>query len=424
LVAVALLAVLVGLTAPEVRASGPGTEVVVQWNQLLQDTLIVGGGPGAPRYYAMLHVAMFDAVNAIEREFEPYRVRLGRSAGGSPEAAAAQAAHDVLTALIPASTATYDAALLDRIGKRPSWFVRRGASIGARVARDILAWRQNDAWAVPSALPPYSNPPIPGLWQPTPPTSAAATFTHLQNAAPMALLTSTQYLPTPPPSLASEQYAAEFNEVKTIGKSDSADRTELQTETARRWANVGTSTSPFAIWNNIARDVARERALSLIEAARLFALVTVSIHDSIHTSQVSKYVYGRWRPVTAIHEAELDLNPATAPDAGWLPLIPNPPYPAYAGNGASLSAGAARALWLALGTNDIPVRVTWRRTDGLPDVTHHFTSFSQAAEEAAVGRMWGGIHFRSDAVAGLEIGTKVAEFVFANYMVPRRQWDD
>ena len=140
------------------------------------------------------------------------------------------------------------------------------------------------------------------------------------------------------------------------------------------------------------------------------------MHDSLHTSQVSKFVYGRWRPVTAIREAELDLNPETEPDADWLPLLPTPPYPAYAGNAASSSAAAARALGLALGTDDIPVSATWRQTGGLPDVTHHFASFSQAAEEHAISRMWGGIHMRTDAVAGLEIGTKVAEFVFANYM--------
>jgi hypothetical protein len=416
-----MLAALVAPTTPVVRASGSSAaEVLVEWNQLLQDTA-PSIGIGILRHYAMMHVAMFDAVNAIEREFDPYRVRPSRSAGGSPEAAAAQAAHDVLTALIPASTETYDAALVKQIGKRPSQFVSRGASIGARVAAQILAWRKDDGSTVPSPLPPYVNPPIPGLWQPTPPANAAAAFTHLQNAAPMALLTSTQYLPTPPPSLTSEQYATEFNEVKMTGKSDSAVRTELQTEAARMWANVGSTTTVFAVWNNIVRDVVRERALSLVEAARLFALVNVSMHDSIHTSQVSKFVYGRWRPVTAIREAEHDLNPSTEPDADWLPLIPTPPYPAYAGNASSVSAGAARALGLAFGTNDIPIRATWRQTGGLPDITHHFTGFSQAAEETAVGRMWGGIHFRSDAVAGLEIGTRVAEFVFANYMAPRRR---
>jgi hypothetical protein len=414
---VALIIAFVGLTAPVVRATGPRAEVVFEWNQLLQTTL-TAGGPAAPRYYAILHVAIFDAVNAIEREFEPYRVRLRRSAGGSPEAAAAQAAHDVLAALIPDSTAIYDAALAERLGERPSPFVRRGASIGARVARDILAWRQDDGWTV--AAPAYVNPPIPGLWQPVPPANAAALFTHLQAAAPMALLTATQYLPPPPPQLTSERYAADFNEVKAIGKSDSLERTQFQTDTARLWANIGTPTTAFAVWNNITRDVARQQALSLVEAARLFALVNVSIHDSVHTTQVSKYVYGLWRPVTAIRQAEFDFNPSTEPDPDWLALIPTPAYPAYGGNQSAIGAGAARALWLALGTNDMAVTASWRQGGTLPDVTHDFASFWEVAEEEANSRRWGGIHYGFDAVAGQEAGRKVAEFVFANYMVPGR----
>ena len=220
----------------------------------------------------MTHIAMFDAINAIEREFEPYRVRLRPWGGGSPEAAAAQAAHDVLVAINPAATATYDAALARQLGTHPSGFVRRGAALGARVAEEILAWRQNDGWVV-SPFPAYSEPLLPGRWQPTPPNNPTAAFTHLQNAAPMALLTATQYLPPPPPSLTSARYAADLNEVKLIGKSDSATRTSEQTAIARLWAGIattgsGTATNFMSIWNNVARDVARERGLSLVETAR------------------------------------------------------------------------------------------------------------------------------------------------------------
>ena len=136
----------------------------------------------------------------------------------------------------------------------------------------------------------------------------------------MALLTATQYLPPPPPSLTSERYAADLNEVKLIGKSDSATRTAEQTSIARLWAGIattgtGTATNFLSIWNNIARDVARERRLSLVETARVFVLVNVSVHDGLQTTQSSKFVYGLWRPVTAIRQADTDLNPATDPDA-------------------------------------------------------------------------------------------------------------
>ena len=223
-----------------VRATGSTANIVFEWNQILQDTVPAPQGVLTPRYFAMTHIAMFDAINTIEREFEPYRVRLRPSGGGSPEAAAAQAAHDVLVVINPAATATYDAALARQLGQNPSGFVRRGAALGARVAKAILQWRQNDGWVV-SPFPAYSEPPVPGRWQPTPPNHPVATFTHLQKAAPMALLTPTQYLPPPPPSLTSERYAADLNEVKLIGKSDSATRTADQTAIARLWAGIATT---------------------------------------------------------------------------------------------------------------------------------------------------------------------------------------
>ena len=422
--AVALLAG----TGLELRATRSAPTVLIEWNQLVQDTIPGAGGPMAPRFYSMVHIAMFDAVNAIEREYAPYRVRLREQGRGSPEAAAAQAAHDVLVGLNVPSAPVYGAALERQLGPNPSEYVRRGAAVGARVAKEVLAWRQNDGWIV-TGLPPYVEPMLPGRWRPTPPNNPAATFTHLQNAAPMALLSPTQYLPVPPPSLTSERYATDLNEVRLLGKSDSAVRTPDQTTIARLWAGVATTgtgtATPFpAIWNNVTRDVVLERRLSLVEAARVFALVNVAIHDGLQTTQASKFVYGLWRPVTAIREAESDLNPATDADATWLPLITTPPYPSYAGNMACIGASAARALQLAFGTNDVPVKATWRQSGGLPDVTHEFAGFWELAEDQNMARIWGGIHYRFDQVAGQQIGRQAAEFVFANYMTPRRGWDD
>jgi hypothetical protein len=428
LIGVTVLLALLAPTGREARAAGSTANIVFQWNEILQNTVPAPQGVLTPRYFAMMHIAMFDAINTIEREFGPYRVRLRHSGGGSPEAAAAQAAHDVLVVINPAATATYDAALASQLGTTPSGSIRRGAALGARVAREILAWRQNDGWVV-SPFPVYSEPLLPGRWRRTPPNNPAATFPHLQYAAPMALLTPTQYLPPPPPSLTSERYAADTNEVMLIGKSDSATRTAEQTSIARLWAGiastgVGTATNYLSIWNNIVRDVARERQLSLVETARVFALVNVSVHDGLQTAQTSKFVYGLWRPVTAIREAESDLNPATGSDPTWLPLLTTPPYPSYAGNMATIGASAARALQLAFGANDIPVTATWRQSGGLSDVSHHFDGFWQAAEEQSESRIYGGIHYRFDQVAGQQIGRSAAEFVFANFMTPRGRWED
>jgi hypothetical protein len=419
--ATTLMLALLAPSGRDVGATTASADIVFEWNQILQTTAPAPAGVLTPRFYSMMHIAMFDAINALEPTYKPYRFKLHEWTGGSPEAAAAQAAHDVLVAINPSATATYDAALARQLGPNPTTFVSRGAKIGALAAKEILAWRQNDGWFAPAI--PYAEPPLPGRWRSTPPNNPNPAFTHLQNAAPMALLTATQYLPAPPPSLTSARYAADFNEVKAIGRVDSATRTAEQTAIARLWAGIGVSgsgsaTDFMAIWNNITRDLARERHLSLVEAARLFALVNVSIHDGLQTTQTSKYVYNLWRPVTAIREAANDFNSGTEPDAAWLPLLTTPPYPSYAGNMAAIGASAARSLQLALGGNDFPVKATWRQSSG-PEVTHHFDNVWAAADEQAKSRIYGGIHYQFDSDAGQLAGKRAAEFAFANFMTPR-----
>jgi hypothetical protein len=425
-----LIATIAGLAllAPSGRqiaayGGGGSPTVIYQWNQILQDTIPGAGGPNATRFYGLTHIAMFDAVNAIERDYAPYLVHLQQEANGSPQVAAAQAAHDVLVALNPAATAAYDALLAQQLGPAAGGFERQGASVGARVAAEVLAWRQHDGWVV-AAFPPYSEPLLPGRWQPTPPNNQVAAFTHVQQAAPLAMIASTQFLPLRPPILSSAAYATDLNEVKAIGKSDSATRTPEQTAIARLWASVaasgtGTATHAFAVWNNIARGLSQERQMTLVETARLYALMNTSIHDALQTTLVSKFVYGLWRPVTAIRQADTDLNGATDPDPTWLPLLTTPPYPSYAGNIATIAASAARTLQLVMGTNDVAVNAIWKQSGGQPDVVHTFGTIWDAAEEASASRIYGGIHYRFDQVAGQTAGKAVAEYVFANFMTPR-----
>jgi hypothetical protein len=418
LIGAALVLAMVAPAEPEIHANGSSASVVFEWNQILQDTVPAPQNVLTPRFFAMTHIAMFDAINAIEREFEPYRVRVRSLGYGSPGAAAAQAAHDVLVVINPAATAVYDAALARQLGERPSIHTRWGAAVGAKVAREILEWRQNDGWVV-SPFPPYSEPPVPGRWQKT--SAANAAFTHLQKAAPLALVSSTQFLPPPPPTLQSPQYAADLNEVNLIGRSNSATRTPEQTTIARLWngtgaSGTGTATNFMSIWNGIVGDVARGRGLSAVEAARLFALVNVSVHDALQTAQTSKFVYGMWRPVTAIQQG--DPFSGITPDPTWTPLLGTPPYPSYAGNMATIGASAARALQLAFRTNDIAVKATWKQSAGA-DVSHDFAGFWQVAEQQSESRIYGGIHYRFDQVAGQGIGRSTAEFVFANYMTER-----
>jgi hypothetical protein len=200
-------------------------------------------------------------------------------------------------------------------------------------------------------------------------------------------------------------------------------RTAAQTDIARLWAGIsvtgtGNATGMSAIWNNIVRDMVRERGLSLVDAARLYALVNVSVHDGIQTSATSKLVYGTWRPITAIRRADEDANPATDPDPAWSSLLNTPSYPSYAGNMAAVGASAARALALALGANDVPVTATWRQSGGQPEVVRSYGGFAQVAEEQARSRVYGGIHFQFDSDAGQFIGTRVGDYVFANVMRP------
>jgi hypothetical protein len=395
--------------------------IVIQWNQILQTLFTPAPGPQL-RALPMLHIAMFDAINSIEDVYTPYRVHIKGSHGASAEAAAAQAARDVLTALYPAQQSTFDAALASQLASVPPGLARQGRAIGRQAAQAVLQWRTGDGWpTVIAPDPTYVLPPFPGLWQPTPPANSFATFTFYPNVVPFAMLTSTQFLPPPPPTLTSARYAHDFNEVKLLGSATSVVRTPEETLMAQVFAGVNTTIGFFHVWNVVAGTVAQQQGLSLLDTARMFVLVNVGLHDGLQTSFTSKFVYGLWRQVTAIRRADEDLNPDTAPDPTWTPLLTTPPYPTYAGNAACLSAAAARALQLALGRDDVPFSITWSRTMGLPSVTRDFTGFWQLADQQARSRIHGGIHFQFDSDASQAACVKVPEFTEANYMVRRER---
>jgi hypothetical protein len=373
----------------------------------------------APRYYAMMHVAMFDAVNAIERRYTPYHARLRAHPVASAEAAAAQAAHDVLKALVtnPTSQAAFDAALEARLANVPAVRASAGVRVGNRAAAEILAWRAADGSATPPSAP-YSMPAFPGLWQPT--STAGIPLSNFGDFQPFALLTSTQYLPAPPPAVTSERYAIDFEEVRQLGSATSTARTAEQTQTARLFASVGNSTIHFAMWNNVARDASRAQRWSLIDTARLFALMNVSMFDGLQTSHTSKFVYGLWRPVTAIRRADEDLNAATTADPTWTPLLSTPSYPSHASNQTCVGTSAARALARAFGTDEASISVTWVGTTGNANVTRSYTRFSALADEQARSRVYGGIHFDFELEASQVSCTQVADYVADHFMRPRR----
>jgi len=390
--------------------------VVREWNVLAEGTIPAAAGPTLPRAYAMMHIAMFDAVNSIEGGYTAYRVRIPATHFASSEAAAAQAAHDVLISLYPANTAKFDTALSTRLATIQPLRAQLGAQVGREVAKKILEWRANDGWATPQS---FTPPALPGVWQPTPPNFPTAAFVQAGDAKPFALPTPYYFLPRRPPALNSQEYADAVNEIKAIGGATSAVRTEEQTLSARLWASVGYKENWGGVWNGVARDLTYSKNLSLIESTRMFALLNVSMMDGVQTAQASKYVFQMWRPVTAIQRAGEDMNPATDADPSWMPLLTTPAYPSYAGNMACIGAASARALALYFGTNDIPVSFQWSSTDGINYVARGFSGFWQLAEHQAASREYGGIHFHFDTTASQEVCPKVAGYVFANFMRPK-----
>jgi hypothetical protein len=406
------------------RASAQTWNVVIQWNQTLQ-AQFVGTGPGIHlRALPMMHIAMFDAINSIEERYTPYLGQVKGSRGASAEAAAAAAARDVLAALYPTQQAVFDNLLASQLAGIPPGRARQGVEIGRAAAKAVLDWRQNDGWPTTQAAaiaqdPTYMLPPFPGLWQPTPPANSFATFTFYPHVLPFAMLTATQFLPPPPPTLTSTRYATDFNEVKTLGSASSAVRTAEQTLWTQVHAGVNTQIGFFHVWNRVAADVAQRYGLSLIDTARTFVLLTVGLHDGLQTSFTSKFTYGLWRPVTAIRRAGEDLNPATDQEDTWTPLLNTPTYPSYAGNAACLSAASARALQIAFGQDDIPFTVTYPRTMGLPTETRTYTGFSDLAQQEADSRIFGGIHYRFDNEASQVSCVKAPEFAAEHFMLPR-----
>ena len=390
--------------------------VIREWNSLAEGVIPASAGPTLPRTYAMMHIAMFDAVNSIEGGYTAYRTRVPATRFASSEAAAAQAAHDVLVALWPVNTTQFDTALNTRLAKIHPLRAQLGAQVGKEVAKRILEWRTNDGWQTPQI---YTPPALPGLWRPTPPGFAAASFVQAGDSKPFALPTPYYYLPRRPPALNSQEYADAVNEIKVIGGATSSVRTAEQTLQARLWASVGYKENWGGVWNQVTRFMALSRNLSLIESARLFALVNVSMQDGVQTAQASKFVYQLWRPVHAIQLADQDMNAGTDPDITWMPLLTTPPYPSYAGNMACIGASTARALALYFGTNDALVSVQWSSTDGINYVVRSFPGFWQLAEHQGASREYGGIHFRFDTTASQEACPKVANYVYANFMRPR-----
>jgi PAP2 superfamily len=378
---------------------------VVQWNQVLQKALVAPGAQPASihptRTMAITQIAVYDAVNGILRQDRPLLVDLRGPRDASAEAAAASAAHTALDALLPSQAATVDASFVTSMSQlRLGSAVRRGFAFGARVARAVLAARADDgATTTPPVFGPIAGP---GNYQLTPPAFAPAGFTQTAHVTPFVLGSASQFRPGPPPALTSARYAADFREVQSLGELNSMNRTADQTAIGTFWG----AAPVWVVWNQIADQAAARFDHSLVQNARLFAVLDTTLADSAIALYDAKYTYARWRPITAITASDQG-NGATTADPNWVPLANTANDPSYPGAHAEFSQAAATVLERFSGTDRFPFSVS----NATVGITRTFGGFSQAAAEASASRILAGQHFRYDEDAGQMLGRQVAGFV-------------
>jgi PAP2 superfamily len=388
-----------------IPASG---DVVTDWNNAALDAIRADrtAPPIASRSLAIAHVAIYDAVNGIARTHEPYLVPSAVSASASREAAASAAAHQALVNLFPARASSFDAlhvAILATISNGPQ--KTAGIVWGEFVASQILAARANDGSNAIVQPPGGSGP---GVWVPTPPGFLPYLLPQWGFVMPFAMSSSSQFRPPGPPALDSQQYAADYEEVKQLGAAVGSTRTADQTEIALFWADGAGTETPPGHWNSIAQIIGAARGTTLEENTRLFALLNIAMADAAICSWDAKYTYHFWRPVTAIAFAEPQLN--------WMSFIVTPPFPDYTSGHSTFSAAAATVLPLFFGTEDLPFTTG---SDFLPGVFRSFSMCQEAAEEAALSRIYGGIHFRSASEDGLQAGSSIGEWAATHYLLPK-----
>ena len=399
-------AVAVGLFATPASAG----DEVIDWNQVLVSALTATNtSPQASgRIAAMTHAAIFDAVNGIERRYTPYLVTDEAPRGASARAAAVQAAYVVLKALLPTQAAGFERQRNASIAaiKGHGQPVERGIAWGEFVANAVLQARSTDGF--PAGGTPDFGSFGAGEWRPEVPNTPAVT-PWLAVMTPFAMPSPDHFRPAGPPPLTSDEYRRDFEEVKSLGRDTSSTRTPDQTVIAFFWTD-----NTFTHWNRIAVTVALERRMTLVEHARMFALLNIAMADAGIAVWDAKFLYRFWRPFTAIPLADTDGNPFTEADPSWKTLFATPNHQEYPSGHGGLSGAAARVLASMFGDRN----TVTHRTDTAPYAprTHH--SFSEAADEANDSRVYGGIHFRTAVRDGRIIGDNVGRLVVRELLQP------
>ena len=404
----AAVAALLAVAAPA-RA-----DTVTEWNLNATNALIVTAGQPpqvSVPHLAMVHGAVYDAVNAIDGGHEGYLLssRVARPSD-SMDAAAATAAYRVLVRLAPAQQATLDAQYAASLGAIPNGSPKaRGIAVGEAAAAAMIAARTDDGRFGPFRFAIGSGP---GVWRPVLPAFVNDPNAWLKDVEPFLIRSSSQFRSRGPLELTSRKYAREFDEVKSIGSATSTTRTSDQTLAARYWAE-----NPPGTWSRIFRTLSAQEGLSLVENARFFAILYLTGADSLISVWDDKAHWSFWRPITAIQEAGTDGNPRTDPDGGWVPLIPTPPYPEHPSGHTGLSGSFVKTLQQFFRTD----RIAWSDTNNA-GLTRSFTRLSQAIDEIVDARVWSGIHFRTADEQGELIGKQVARYREEHYFQPEHRF--
>jgi hypothetical protein len=392
---------------------------VTHWSQIASaqlTTAAAGGTSVVPM--AIVHGAIYDAVNAIDGGHEPYLGSPAALATDSLDAAVAAAAYNVLRNLpAPAATLAADyaaslAAIPDGAGKSG------GIAVGETAAASMLAARANDGRAGLYRFPAPANPGI-GQWRPELPAFVSDPNAWLKNVTPFVIAAPTKYGTGGPNAVTTKKYAAEFNEVKALGRKTDSTRTEAQTDIANFWA-----VNPAKLWSAIARTLVTQEQLSTVDAARFYALAFISAADALISVWNDKALWSSWRPITAIREAANDGNPATSADADWLPYLATPPYPDQPSGHTCVATAITMTAQRFFDTDKIafsatnqvlyvPGTVTPNTSPALT-ATRDFTSLSQARDEVVEARILQGIHFRTADEGGVEIAKSVTNWVAAH----------
>jgi hypothetical protein len=392
-------------------ASGAHADAVTDWNAITEATILAATPDPAMRgrTAAIAQVAVFEAVNSIIGDYEPYRSKIEAAAGASPEAAAIAAAHRVLVTLHAEAAPKLDAARDQSLAAIAEGAPKRdGIAVGVAAADAMLALRADDGFHVSV---PYTPGTQPGDWRPTPPEHIPAFRPGLGQVATFSIRDGRQFRAAAPPPLGSKRYTRDYGEVKRVGEAHSTERPEDRTQVARFYD----ATDGEQIYYPAARQVAATRARTLSQNARLFALLGMSMWDAVVACFETKYHFNLWRPVTAIREAATDGNQRTEPDRNWQAAVFTPPFPAYPSGHATFGAAARVVLEEEFGPNGHSITLT---NPALPDIVLRYTTFKQITDDVDDGRIYGGVHYRFDQEAGALMGKRVGEYVLRHELRP------